>query len=452
MKLFFVGILFLLNSLAQEGTLSVSFVGDIMQHGPQIKGAYNKDTDRYDYEPSLQFIRPLIERSDISIANLEVTHAGKPYKGYPQFSAPDELSLAMKNAGFDVLLTANNHSCDGGAKGVIRTLDVLDRHGIVHTGTFRNENERALNYPLIIQENGIKIAILNYTYGTNGLTVNKPLIINYLDSAVMEIDFKKAKQKADYIICTVHWGAEYQSLPNDYQKEWEQYCYELGADMVIGGHPHVVQPIEVKQPSTNGEKKLTVWSLGNFVSNQRDRYKNGGLMVMAKLKKKDEKVNLTKVEHSFFYVHKRQEGIYNHYYILPEFDYNTYRTDFLSEEDLALMEEFFADSRHLFEQHTKGSKEFLPLNDEQLVQLYKKLLGGYYSVLLGNLNNDPKYSKELDQFIDKVILPNGNYAYLSGIGNSRKNAEGQMSFLKDCGIKTPMKIVRVSPTEIKIVE
>ena len=148
----------------KEGQLSFLFVGDVMQHGPQIDGAYNKKLDRYEYENSFNYIQPIIQSVDIAVANLEVTHAGKPYKGYPQFSAPDELSAALQKTGFDVILTANNHSCDGGGKGVTRTLDVLDKLGILHTGTFRSKKERDANYPLIVNKNGIKVAFLYYSY------------------------------------------------------------------------------------------------------------------------------------------------------------------------------------------------------------------------------------------------------------------------------------------------
>ncbi len=121
--------------------------------------------------------------------------------------------------------------------------------------------------------------------GTNGLSVAAPLIINYIDSAMMLADFKKARDlKPDAIICTMHWGTEYQSLPNSYQKKWEKFCYDQGADMVIGGHPHVLQPVELKE--VNGKQRLTAWSLGNFVSNQRDRYKDGGMILRADLVKK----------------------------------------------------------------------------------------------------------------------------------------------------------------------
>lgn len=160
-----------------------------MQHDGQIAAALNPATNTYDYDDGYKFVKPIINQYDIRVANLEVTLAGKPYKGYPQFSAPDELAEVLVSSGFNVILTSNNHSCDRGDKGVIRTLDVLDELGVMHTGTFRNQAERDANYPLMIEREGMKIALLNYTYGTNGLTVKAPLIVNYIDSAVIKKTF-----------------------------------------------------------------------------------------------------------------------------------------------------------------------------------------------------------------------------------------------------------------------
>ena len=213
-----------------------------MQHDGQIEAAYNKTTKTYEYEDGFKYIKPIVNKYDLKVANLEVTLAGKPYKGYPQFSAPDELAETLVNTGFNVILTSNNHACDRGSKGVIRTLDKLDELGVMHTGTFRSQEERDKNYPLMVEQNGMKIAMLNYTYGTNGLTVAAPWIINYIDSLQIKKDIQRAKElQADYIVCNMHWGKEYKPLPDNYQKKYEKLCYLYGADMVIGGHPHVVQ-------------------------------------------------------------------------------------------------------------------------------------------------------------------------------------------------------------------
>lgn len=434
----------------KEGQLSFLFAGDVMQHGPQINGALNPVTGNYEYEKSLKFIKPVIESVDVAIANLEVTHAGKPYSGYPQFSAPDELSNALKNTGFDVLLTSNNHSCDGGGKGVVRTLDVLDELGIVHTGTFRNKKERDANYPLILDKNGMKVAILNYTYGTNGLVVPAPIIINYIDSAVMKADFAKAKTQADYIICTLHWGAEYQHLPNEYQKNYEKYCYELGADMVIGGHPHVIQPALTK--TVKGEEKLTAWSLGNFVSNQRDRYKNGGMLIQAVIEKnqnidgKGTSVQLKEANYWLFYVHKRTEGVFKPYYVLPEFNYNALSPGFIPTDDLSLMEEFFVDSRKLMDKH--GNLQELTLSNLETNGFYEREMAGYFAVMFSEKPSDGPIIQNLMQ---AVTDNTGKQLWLSGNCISVEDAQRNKELLTKLGVVGTMTIVRVTPDGIKTV-
>ena len=438
----------------EKQELSLLFVGDVMSHGPQINAARNTTTDSYDYDAGFQFVKPIIEQHDISIANLEVTHAGKPYSGYPQFSAPEELSAALMEAGFDVLLTCNNHSCDGGAKGVTRTLDVLDKLGIQHTGTFRNKAERDKNYPLILNQNGMKVAILNYTYSTNGISVAAPLIINYIDSAVIKKDVEKAKKLgAEYLICTMHWGTEYQSLPNAYQKNWEKYCYDLGVDMVIGSHPHVIQPIQKK--IVNKEEKLTVYSMGNYVSNQRDRYKNGGLMVGTTLQKVAGEITIKEVHHSFAYVHTKQEQAVKYYYILPEFDYTQFRPDFLNPAESAAMQEFFADSRQLFSAHSRGSQEYTVSDYSEVGKKFQQFLSGYYTILLEerkDIQLPAIKNTLLAPSVLKVIQSNGSYAYVYGMFATKDETKGEKRFLEDCGFTSGLKIVFVSPKEFKYIE
>jgi poly-gamma-glutamate capsule biosynthesis protein CapA/YwtB (metallophosphatase superfamily) len=446
-----LGVFTVFGAIAQDSAKHVQllFVGDVMQHGGQIQGAYNAKKDAYDYRDCFQFVKPVISKADIAIANLEVTHAGKPYKGYPQFSAPPELSEALVDAGFDVIITANNHSCDGGGKGVTKTLDELDKLGVQHTGTFRNKAEREKNYPLMVEKNGMKVAVLNYTYGTNGLSVAAPLIINYIDSTVMKADFKKAKSLgADVIVCTLHWGTEYQSLPNDYQKNWEAFCYRQGADMVIGGHPHVLQPVELKKA---GEKEhLTAWSLGNFVSNQRDRYKDGGMMLTATVSKSGSNVHFDAVNHYFTWVFPRQEAAVKPFYILPEFDYNKYRADFLDEAARKQMNVFFADSRELFAKHAKGTAEKTITGDSPEATAFRLLLSGYYAYELdAALGTDwKKLDAKSRKLITKVIDNNGDYHLVYGM---RENTE-TISSLTDTSVIGPKgRLVFISPKEFKIV-
>lgn len=431
--------------------LSMVFVGDVMQHDGQIEAAYNAANQTYDYDDGFKFVKPILEEYDLRVANLEVTLAGKPYKGYPQFSAPDELAETLVRSGFNVILTANNHSCDRGANGVVRTLDQLDQLGVAHTGTFRNSEEREKNYPLMIEKKGIKVAMLNYTYGTNGLEVPAPLIINYIDSTVIKEDVAKAKRLgADYIVCTMHWGTEYKFLPNSYQKTYEQLCYRLGVDMVIGGHPHVVQPIEKK--AVNGREVLTVWSLGNFVSNMQTRPTRGGLMVGATIKKEGGQVLLGDVDYRLVYVLKRKEGAVTQYYILPEFDYNLYRSDFMDQTNSTRANDFFSDSRKLFSEHNKDCSELLVTKDSEAGKLYEKYLTQYYSVRI----DDPDYKVLMDEHVGDYfhlfVDQQGSRCLLSGVCDSKTQAEGVRNFVRDLNLSESISIVQVTPEQIKVVE
>jgi poly-gamma-glutamate capsule biosynthesis protein CapA/YwtB (metallophosphatase superfamily) len=259
--------------------LSLLFAGDIMGHDEQIAGAWDSSTKTYNYEPVFRFIKPIIVRSDIAIANLEVTLAGPPYKGYPQFSSPNALAIAAKDAGFDVFIQANNHALDRGPEGFCRTISVLDSLELMHTGTFADSIDRRMHYPLILEKNNIRIALLNYTYGTNGLEIPKPFIINRIDTVLILQDLEKARLAGiDFVIVTIHWGEEYERTENNQQKKLASFILSHGAGAIIGSHPHVVQPVELFHSRDSVLTGVVVYSLGNFVSNQRAQYKDGGIV------------------------------------------------------------------------------------------------------------------------------------------------------------------------------
>jgi len=270
--------------------VNLLFAGDVMMHLPEINAARVDSADGFDFSPFFQYIAPIVKKADIAVANLETTFGGKPYKGYPQFSAPDTLAWFLKRAGFNLMVTANNHAADRGEHGVIGTIDGLNRAGLVHTGTFKDSADRAKTFPYMIEKKGIRFAFLNYTYGTNGLKVPPPAIINYIDTTQIKLDIAMAHTlKADAIIVVFHWGIEYQRMPNEEQKQLARFCLEQGIDVVIGSHPHVVQPAFWqafrKKGDTVDRKGLVLYSLGNYVSAQRDRYKDGAIMFSFTVKK-----------------------------------------------------------------------------------------------------------------------------------------------------------------------
>lgn len=241
--------IFLLYSvvLSAQKRITLLFVGDLMQHQAQIDAARTPD-GKYDYSSCFALVKEQISHADIAIGNLEVTLGGKPYRGYPTFSAPDEYLQAIKDAGFDVLLTANNHCLDRGKKGLERTIAQIDSLAIPYAGTYRNVAERTQRYPLFIRKKGFCIAILNYTYGTNGIKATPPNIVNYINKETILKDIHSAQAvRPDAIIACMHWGEEYQSLPNREQRELADWLLEQGVTHIIGSHPHVIQPMELRE-------------------------------------------------------------------------------------------------------------------------------------------------------------------------------------------------------------
>ena len=300
-------------------TLTLMFIGDVMSHMPQVDAARLPD-GTYDYAPCYRFLAPYIASAVICIANMEVPLAGAPYSGYPQFSCPDAMMSQLFDAGVDVFLTANNHTCDKGAKGIRRTIQVMDSLGIPHVGTYLDSTDFQQRNPLMVERDGFRVAVLNYTYGTNGIPAPNPFIVNMLDSAAIARDIARARElKADYIVVMPHWGIEYERKQNKGQKGYANYMYECGVDMVIGGHPHVVQPITLENKNEYGvAQRVTAYSLGNFVSNQRKRYTDGGIIVKCEIvRDTNGTVRVTNYEYLPYWVYKGVcQGKYQ-YHILP---------------------------------------------------------------------------------------------------------------------------------------
>ncbi len=351
-------LLFLILSLpasAQDTLrLSLLFVGDFMQHDSNIAAAYDAQSKKYNYASCFEYVAPIVRSADLAIGNLELTLAGSPYKGYPQFSAPDALAIELKRIGMDILVTANNHSLDRRRKGLERTLKVLDSLEILHTGTFRDSLERSSAYPLLVEKNGFTFSLLNYTYGTNGIAVTKPNIVNLIDTVAIKADLEKARsQHSDAIIVFVHWGIEYQSLPNQEQKKLAALCLRGGAKLVIGSHPHVLQPMVWNK----SEDQLIAYSLGNFVSGQRPRYRDGGAMLWVELQKVSRQgisvTSIKKAEYELEWVQKWNDDF--KMFPLRYFDGDTVLIKAKSMRDAFSL--FSSDSRALLDKHNVNIEE-----------------------------------------------------------------------------------------------
>ncbi len=310
--------------LGQKSEVQLLFTGDIMGHGPQIQAAYDEKTKTYNYENCFMYIKDVLSNADFAIGNLEVTLGTKPYSGYPMFSSPPELATAIKMAGIDVLGTANNHSCDRKEKGITRTINVLDSLKIKHFGTYKNNQDKNQKGLMLLEKNNIKIGLLNYTYGTNGIAISDSTMVNFLDKTNIINDIEIAKlYKPDVLIAYVHWGLEYKDLPVQEQKNWFEFFKENGVNIVIGSHPHVVEQMEWNKE----ENTLVVYSLGNFISNQRFYRSDGGaLFELTLTKNAQHQVEISNAEYILTWVYKREFHGQTDYFVLPvnEFEYKKY--------------------------------------------------------------------------------------------------------------------------------
>ena len=225
-----------------------------------------------------------------------------PWTGYPMFTVPDDLAYSLRDVGFDLVNMASNHSMDGWKVGIDRTLDVLDEAGLDHVGTYRTQAERDENNGILVREiNGISIAFLNFTYGTNGIPLdgfeyavnvyNHDYMTTLADVNYDMLDADMAAARAlgtDIIAVSVHWGAEYLTAANSYQRELADYFFEQGADLVIGGHPHVPEPIEIREIDNGDGTTRTgflCYCLGNLLSCQTRQYTDLSAMVQLELTK-----------------------------------------------------------------------------------------------------------------------------------------------------------------------
>ena len=340
--------------------ISLLFIGDIMGHDEQIWSAENRETHTYNYDDVFQYIKPVISEADISIANFEVTLGGPPYTGYPQFSSPPALASACKNAGIDYFVTANNHTADRGKKGIAGTIYRLDSIGIPHTGTFLDKADRDSLYPLIIKKEGISIALLNYTYATNGIVVPEPLIVNMLDKDLITGDIKKAKKSnPDLIVLFLHWGTEYDTVPSKSQTDLADYFFSQGVDLIIGSHPHVLQKM-VWVKSTGGMKdRIVVYSLGNFVSNQRKPKTDGGSIVRIEITGNSNKFSVTDAGYYLTWVYAPIEKYRKKFFVLPCSEFENKPDFFKNTADYIKMKNFITDSRALLNKQNINIKEYI---------------------------------------------------------------------------------------------
>lgn len=352
------------ESLQEEvGTTSATLtaIGDVMMHQWQITRGYDAATDTFDYADSFQYIELYLSAADFTFANLETTFAGRyqgsssdilGYSCYPMFNAPEVLGNNLQDVGVDMVATANNHSLDSGLQGLYSTLDYLDSIQMKHLGTARSEEEQ--QEPCVVEVNGITFGFVCYTYGTNGIPVpsSAPYCINTLnnyeeDKLQAMCDSVRALDASgvDVVMPIIHFGTEYREMPDSWQERCVDLLFDAGADVIVGGHPHVVEPMEIREiREADGTTRTgyVIYSLGNFISSQR--YENGvmkdiGLVMDMDFEKKNGETKLTGWRFAPTYVYWTDDVIG----VVPVIEAYENRDayPFLSEKDWARIEDSY---------------------------------------------------------------------------------------------------------------
>jgi len=343
-------------------TAELCFVGDLMCHSTQFNYA-KVEADSFDFTGVYKEVKQYLSAADLAIGNLETVIAGKNkgYSGYPYFNAPDDFIFALKDAGFDLLVTANNHALDQGWDGVKRTIEVINEYKIHRTGTFLSQEDR--DSLRIFQINSIKIAILAYSENTNGLPIpkGKDFVINLIDEELIKRDIDKARAKnVDIVLVHLHYGPEYNREPSDYQKEIVNKIIQLGADIIIGGHPHVVQPVDFfKTKNSKLETGFVAYSMGNFISNQRWRYSDAGVILNIQISKNKftDSIYISEVNYLPTWVFKGQTEKGREYIILPsQISDEDSIYNFLTDSDRKLMIEAFNDTKEIITKYNYNIK------------------------------------------------------------------------------------------------
>lgn len=302
---------------------TMTAIGDTLCHNTQYWDAYNSSTKQYDFSYVYDDIKDYTSSADITIGSLETTFAGEDrgYSNYPVFNSPDSLATGLKDIGVDVISLAGNHALDYGYSGICRTIDVLDNVGISHLGTYKSAEDQ--NKILIKDVKGVKIAFINYTYGTNWIPVpsDKPYCLNLIDKDLISKQIKQAKeQNVDMIVACMHWGTEYKTSANYEQKELADFLFKSGVDIILGNHPHVLEPMEKKTITLDdGSTKdvFVVYALGNFTADQRAEItRDSAILNLDITKDSDGKILINKVSYVPIYMYKNSASKVHKFKIL----------------------------------------------------------------------------------------------------------------------------------------
>ena len=276
----------------QDVEVELVFVGDVMAHMPQVEAA-QVGPERYDFGPHFAPVAPLFQVADYVVANLETTLSPRPpYGGYPAFATPDRLARDLAAAGIDFVTLANNHIVDRGAEGVLHTIAALDNVGIGHSGASVESLCQGNLGGRVVAVDGLRVALLAYTYGVNG-RVPEDAQVSLLTQSRVAHDVAQLPDDVDVVVALVHWGNEYQRTPSSQQVAAAEWMRQLGVDVIVGSHPHVVQPFEGWSDESGRGVGGVYYSLGNFISNQNDRYTDFGLAARVRLSRREGELSVS---------------------------------------------------------------------------------------------------------------------------------------------------------------
>ena len=262
---------------APKDSVEIVVVGDVMAHLPQVESA-RMGEEAYDFTPHFEGVRPLFDRADYVVANLETTLSPRPpYSGYPAFATPEQLARNLAAVGVDAVTLANNHITDKGDEGVLHTLAALDNAGVGYVGVGVPAVRAGRTGGLIARVGSFRVAFVAATD-----VLNRPaegVEVAMVDTLTLGQKVDSVRDRADLVVALVHWGEEYHREPSQRQKTMAKWLRSRGVDVVVGSHPHVVQPFEVEHNADGNTTGAVFYSLGNFISNQNDRYTDQGLVV-----------------------------------------------------------------------------------------------------------------------------------------------------------------------------
>ena len=296
----------------EDITFTLATTGDIMCHNTNFQDAYNSSTKSYDFSYYFTDVKKYLQEADITVGNLETTLSGakRGYSGYPTFNTPEILAKNLKDAGFNLVTTANNHCMDKGYSGIESTIDFLNKADLAHTGTFKSKKDQETI--LIKNVKGVNIAFLSFTYGTNGIAIpkDKSYAVNLIDKDLIKSQIELAKKQNPDLICvSMHWGIEYQTKANKEQQNLADFLFNNGVDVILGNHSHVPQQMEkrtIKLDDGTTKDGFVIYSLGNFMANQNKQYTCDSAILKLQITKHkgDGKITIDKATYTPTYMYK----------------------------------------------------------------------------------------------------------------------------------------------------